>query len=70
MLVTTTEEFNSVITHLSNYDEWVIDCETNGLYALQGNQLCGVGVGVEGRTYYFPFRHQTLDSNLDSESTP
>ena len=70
MLVTTAEEFNDAITYLSNYDEWVIDCETNGLYALQGNQLCGVGVGVEGRTYYFPFRHQTLDSNLDSELLP
>ena len=70
MLVTTTEEFNNAIAYLSNYDEWVIDCETNGLYALQGNQLCGVGVGVEGRTYYFPFRHQTLDSNLDSELLP
>jgi DNA polymerase I len=70
VLVTTTEEFNNAITYLSNYDEWVIDCETNGLYALQGNQLCGVGVGVEGRTYYFPFRHQTLDSNLDSELLP
>lgn len=70
MLVTTAEEFNDAITYLSNYDEWVIDCETNGLYALQGNQLCGVGVGVEGRTYYFPFRHQTLDSNLDSDLLP
>jgi DNA polymerase-1 len=70
VLVTTAEEFNDAITYLSNYDEWVIDCETNGLYALQGNQLCGVGVGVEGRTYYFPFRHQTLDSNLDSELLP
>ena len=70
MLVTTAEEFNDAITYLSNYDEWVIDCETNGLYALRGNQLCGVGVGVEGRTYYFPFRHQTLDSNLDSELLP
>ena len=70
MLVTTTEEFNNAIAYLSNYDEWVIDCETNGLYALRGNQLCGVGVGVEGRTYYFPFRHQTLDSNLDSDLLP
>ena len=70
MLVTTAEEFNDAITYLSNYDEWVIDCETNGLYALRGNQLCGVGVGVEGKTYYFPFRHQTLDSNLDSELLP
>ena len=70
MLVTTAEEFNDAITYLSNYDEWVIDCETNGLYALRGNQLCGVGVGVEGRTYYFPFRHQTLDSNLDSDLLP
>ena len=70
MLVTTAEEFNDAITYLSNYDEWVIDCETNGLYALQGNQLCGVGVGVEGKTYYFPFRHQTLDSNLDSDLLP
>ena len=70
MLVTTAEEFNDAITYLSNYDEWVIDCETNGLYALRGNQLCGVGVGVEGKTYYFPFRHQTLDSNLDSDLLP
>ena len=70
MLVTTTEEFNTAITDLSSHDEWVIDCETNGLYALQGNQLCGVGVGVEDRTYYFPFRHQTLDSNLDSDLLP
>ena len=70
MLVTTTEEFNTVLTDLSSHDEWVLDCETNGLYALQGNQLCGVGVGVEDKTYYFPFRHQTLDSNLDSDLLP
>jgi len=70
VLVTTTEEFNTAITYLSEYDEWVIDCETNGFYALQSNQLCGVGVGVEDKTYYFPFRHQTLDSNLDSDLLP
>ena len=66
MLVTNSKEFNDALESLSQHSEWVVDCETNGLSALGGNQLCGVGVGVQGKTYYFPFRHQTLGSNLDA----
>jgi DNA polymerase-1 len=70
VLVSNTEEFATAIDHLAQYDAWVVDCETNGFHALQGNQLCGVGIGVENQTYYFPFRHQTLGSNLDSKLLP
>ena len=73
MIVTTENQFSDAVKFLSRYDEWVVDCETNGLQALKGNQLCGIGIGVKSEhpnlntgLYYFPFRHQTPDSNLDA----
>ena len=73
MIVTTEAQFSNAVRVLAQHDEWVVDCETNGLQALKGNQLCGVGVGVKSTysnlnsgLFYFPFRHQTPDSNLDS----
>jgi len=73
VIVTTENQFSDAIKFLSKYDEWVVDCETNGLQALKGNQLCGIGIGVKSEhpnlntgLYYFPFRHQTPDSNLDA----
>ena len=70
MVVVNAEGFATAIEYLSQHDEWIVDCETNGLQALRGNQLCGVGVGAGGKTFYFPFRHRTLGSNLDSDLLP
>lgn len=65
MLVLTDQQFNSAVSTLGNYEDWTVDCETNGLDAYSYHQLCGIGVAVPDHTFYFPFRHQSLGSNLD-----
>lgn len=70
MLVLSESQFNSAIETLSKHDQWVIDCETNGLDPYSYNQLCGIGIAVPDNAFYFPFRHQTLGGNLDSAFLP
>tara|TARA_R110000824_G_scaffold84858_4_gene211332 strand:- start:11526 stop:13499 length:1974 start_codon:yes stop_codon:yes gene_type:complete len=65
VLVLTDQQFNSAVSTLGNYEDWTVDCETNGLDAYSYHQLCGIGVAVPDHTFYFPFRHQSLGSNLD-----
>ena len=65
MLVLNEQQFDSAVATLSNYEDWTIDCETNGLDAYSYHQLCGIGVAVPDHTFYFPFRHQSLGGNLD-----
>ena len=65
MLVLTGQQFDSAVATLGNYEDWAVDCETNGLDAYSRHQLCGVGVAVPDHTFYFPFRHQSLGGNLD-----
>ena len=65
MLVLNEQQFDSAVATLNNYEDWTIDCETNGLDAYSYHQLCGIGVAVPDHTFYFPFRHQSLGGNLD-----
>ena len=68
MLVETLAQYNEVEQILKIQDTLIVDVETNGLDAFGMNQICGVGVaGLNGDTYYFPFRHQQ-GSNLPPET--
>ena len=71
-VVTTEKEFEDALTVLSDSNEDLfIDVETNGLDRFGTHQNCGIGVGtLEGKTFYFPFRHKTPDSNLPLEDLP
>lgn len=71
-VVTTEKEFDAALTALADSNEDLfVDVETNGLDRFGTHQNCGIGVGtMEGKTFYFPFRHKTLDSNLPLECLP
>ena len=57
-MIVTTENYQEVIDNILPNKSWIVDVETNGFNAFDTNQLCGIGIGAGGETYYFPFRHQ------------
>lgn len=65
MLVSTTEQYQSMLEYLRTQPYMVCDLETTGLDPWKGDRLIGVAIlvpgeaGGEDRTYYAPFRHGT-----------
>ena len=57
-MIVNTENYQEVIDNILPKKSWIVDVETNGFNAFDTNQLCGIGIGAESETYYFPFRHQ------------
>ena len=71
-VITTEKEFKDAVGVLTDSNEDLfVDVETNGLDRFDIHQNCGIGVGtLDGKTFYFPFRHKTPDSNLPLEYLP
>ena len=72
MLVNNDVLYAETLQHITQFNSWVVDVETNGLDPYGYNQICGIGVAVNDSnlsTYYFPFRHQQ-PGNLDLKYLP
>lgn len=65
-LVTTPAQFNKAIAHINQYEELVIDTETNGLDWAKDHHVVGVPVLAGDKTFYFSFRHGE-GPNLDEK---
>lgn len=63
-MIVTQETFIDVLNFFTTQKIFVIDVETDGLYAYRGNSVCGIGIALmNGATYYFPFRHKGVDKD-------
>ena len=55
------ERARDLFKQIKDADQVVVDVETDGLNAWQGNRLCGIGIALTGEEgYYLPFRHAGL----------
>ena len=64
-MLVTPDTYDEALAYIKEYPTWTVDVETNGFNWYDTNQICGIGVGVglEPKTFYFPFRHfPSIDS--------
>ena len=68
MIIKDQNTFNTILPTLDNHSV-VVDVETNGFDSYGIHQICGIGIGFGNNSdsYYFPFRHQHVGTNLPSE---
>ncbi len=68
MIVDTVDKFNTFAKELPKDIEVAFDTETTGLKPFKGDRLCGISLAYEidgtYATFYFPFRHSTLEQQL------
>lgn len=64
-MLVTNDTYASSMEYLEKVPNLVVDLETNGLKMWQGHRLCGIAIGAEDKSFYFPFRHVNGNLPLD-----
>ena len=62
-MIVTESNFQKVLKILKTQKILFIDTETSGLKPYEGDEVCGIGIGVAGgKEFYLPFRHKHIES--------
>lgn len=66
MPLVTKDNLDEFYDWIADKGEIAVDTETTGLNPWNGDRLCGISIGAEGKNFYLPFRHaQGTNLGLD-----